>query len=80
MRTRRFDGGACGAARECECACRGPVAAFRESMPARQPGVEVAVAGAEGLPFADATVDAALSQLVVNFMRNPEAGSVRWRA
>src|SRR4051794_27336654 len=40
----------------------------------RVPGVEVVVAAAEALPFADATFDAALSQLVVNFMRDPVAG------
>jgi SAM-dependent methyltransferase len=36
--------------------------------------VEVVVASAEALPFADHAFDAALSQLVVNFMRDPEAG------
>jgi SAM-dependent methyltransferase len=46
------------------------VAACRE----RLPGVEVVVAAAEALPFADDTFDAALSQLVVNFMVNPVAG------
>jgi SAM-dependent methyltransferase len=46
------------------------VAACRE----RSPGVEVVVAGAEALPFADGAFDAALSQLVVNFMTDAEAG------
>jgi SAM-dependent methyltransferase len=37
-------------------------------------GVDVVEAGAEALPFADGAFDAALSQLVVNFMRDGEAG------
>src|SRR5262245_66463753 len=45
----------------------------------RLPGVEFVVAGAEELPFADGSFDAVLSQLVVNFMRDAEAG-VRERA
>jgi SAM-dependent methyltransferase len=40
----------------------------------RAPGVEVVVASAEDLPFANAAFDATLSQLVVNFMSDPEAG------
>ncbi len=36
--------------------------------------MEVVVAAAEDLPFADGDFDAALSQLVVNFMPDPEAG------
>ena len=32
------------------------------------------MAAAEALPFADGAFDAALSQLVVNFMRDAEAG------
>jgi SAM-dependent methyltransferase len=38
------------------------------------PGVEVVVAGAESLPFDDSAFDVTLSQLVVNFMRDAEAG------
>ena len=53
-----------------------PSEPFAEACRARLPGVEVAVAAAEALPFADRAFDAALSQLVVNFMRDPEA-SVR---
>ena len=51
-----------------------PSEPFAQACHARLPGVEVVVAGAESLPFADDTFDAALSQLVLNFMRDPEAG------
>jgi SAM-dependent methyltransferase len=51
-----------------------PSEPFVQACRARLPGVEVVVAAAEDLPFADSTSDAALSQLVVNFMRDPEAG------
>jgi SAM-dependent methyltransferase len=51
-----------------------PSEPFVEAFRARLPGVEVVVAGAESLPFADGVFDAALSQLVVNFMRDAEAG------
>jgi SAM-dependent methyltransferase len=46
------------------------VAAVRE----RLPGIDVSRAGAEELPFANATFDAALAQLVVHFMDDPVAG------
>jgi SAM-dependent methyltransferase len=46
------------------------VAAVRE----RFPGVEVALASAEALPFGDGVFDVALAQLVVHFMADPEAG------
>ena len=51
------------------------VAAARE----RHPDVEVRQASAEQLPFPDATFDAALAQLVVQFMSDPEAGVVEMR-
>ena len=38
------------------------------------PGVDVREAGAEALPFEDADFDAALAQLVVQFMTDPVAG------
>ena len=38
------------------------------------PGVDVREAGAEALPFEDAGFDAALAQLVVQFMTDPVAG------
>ena len=46
------------------------VAAARE----RHPGVTVQQAAAEELPFADGEFDAALAQLVVQFMADPVAG------
>ena len=51
-----------------------PSEPFVEACRARLPGVEVVVANAETLPFADGGFDVALSQLVVNFMRDAEAG------
>lgn len=51
-----------------------PSEPFAEACRARHPGVEIAVAAAEELPFGADAFDAALSQLVVNFMRDPEAG------
>jgi len=51
-----------------------PSEPFAKACRARLPGVEVAVAVAESLPFADDMFDAALSQLVVNFMHDARAG------
>jgi SAM-dependent methyltransferase len=51
-----------------------PSEPFAQACRARLPGVDVVVAGAEALPFADGAFDVALSQLVVNFMRDAEAG------
>jgi SAM-dependent methyltransferase len=51
-----------------------PSEPFAQACRARLPGVEVVSAGAEALPFADGAFDVALSQLVVNFMSDPEAG------
>jgi SAM-dependent methyltransferase len=51
-----------------------PSPPFAEACRARVPGAEVVVAPAEELPFADDAFDAALSQLVVNFMRDAPAG------
>jgi SAM-dependent methyltransferase len=47
---------------------------FVEACRARLPGVEVVVGVAESLPFADGAFDVTLSQLVVNFMPDAEAG------
>jgi SAM-dependent methyltransferase len=51
-----------------------PSPPFAEACRARLPGVEVAVAAAESLPFRDDAFDVALSQLVVNFMADAAAG------
>ena len=51
-----------------------PSPPFVDACRARLPEIEVVEADAETLPFADGAFDAALSQLVVNFMRDGEAG------
>jgi ubiquinone/menaquinone biosynthesis C-methylase UbiE len=51
-----------------------PSESFLEGLRARFPGVDARLAGAESLPFPDDAFDAALAQLVVNFMSDPEAG------
>lgn len=51
-----------------------PSPPFIDACRAQLPDVEAAVAGAESLPFDDGAFDAALSQLVVNFMADAEAG------
>ena len=50
-----------------------PSQPFAEACRTRT-GVAVVVAGAEALPFDDDSFEAALSQLVVNFMTDPVAG------
>ena len=51
-----------------------PSEPFVAAARARNPGVEVARASAEKLPFPDDAFDAALAQLVVHFMGDPVAG------
>ncbi|MEA2360915.1 MAG: hypothetical protein QOD71_60 [Thermoleophilaceae bacterium] len=51
-----------------------PSEPFAAACRARLPGVEVVDAAAEALPFADGAFDATLSQLVVNFVPDAEAG------
>ena len=51
-----------------------PSEPFAEACRTRLPGVEVVVASGESLPFPDDAFDATLSQLVVNFMPDAEAG------
>src|SRR4051794_18964307 len=51
-----------------------PSEPFATAAAERLPGVEVVRAGAESLPFAGQAFDATLSQLVVNFIPDAEAG------
>jgi SAM-dependent methyltransferase len=51
-----------------------PSEPFVAACAARVPGAEVRQAAAEELPWPDEAFDAALAQLVVNFMRDPHAG------
>lgn len=51
-----------------------PSESFVEASRARVPGAHVVVGSAESLPFADGEFDATLSQLVVNFLDDPEQG------
>jgi SAM-dependent methyltransferase len=51
-----------------------PSEPFVEACRARLPGVNAVVASAESLPFPDREFDAALAQLVMNFMSDAEAG------
>ena len=46
-----------------------------EACAQRVPGAELKQASAESLPWADDSFDAALAQLVVHFMDDPEAGT-----
>ena len=51
-----------------------PSEQFVDAARERHPGVDVGLAAAEDLPFADGTFDAALAQLVVHFMADPVRG------
>jgi SAM-dependent methyltransferase len=51
-----------------------PSASFAAAVRDRLPGVDVRLAAAEQLPFADGSFDAVLAQLVVHFMTDPVAG------
>ena len=51
-----------------------PSEPFVEACRARVPGADVRVGAAEALPFGDASFDAVLSQLVINFMSDPQTG------
>ncbi len=51
-----------------------PSETFVKAARARNPGVNIQLASAERLPFADGAFDAALAQLVVHFMSDPVAG------
>jgi SAM-dependent methyltransferase len=56
-----------------------PSEPFVEAARQRHPGVEIAVAGAEDLPFDDGAFDVSLAQLVVSFMSDPTAGVAEMR-
>lgn len=58
---------------EAVCAVE-PSPPYASACRARNPGVDVREAGAEQLPFDDATFDAVLSQLVVNFLGDADLG------
>ena len=51
-----------------------PSEPFVEATRARVPGTRIVVGSAESLPFEDGEFDATLSQLVVNFLADPERG------
>src|SRR6266542_2180843 len=51
-----------------------PSQQFVAAAAERHPGVDVRLAAAEELPFADDQFDAALAQLVVHFMADPARG------
>ena len=51
-----------------------PSAPFVDAARSRLPGVEIKVASAEDLPYAEDSFDAALAQLVVHFMTDPVQG------
>jgi SAM-dependent methyltransferase len=51
-----------------------PSEPFVRACASRFPGVRVEIAAAEALPFEDASFDAVLSQLVLNFMTDAPAG------
>jgi SAM-dependent methyltransferase len=56
-----------------------PSESFADAARERHPGVEVATAPAEELPFEDGRFDAALAQLVVPFMGDAVAGLTEMR-
>jgi ubiquinone/menaquinone biosynthesis C-methylase UbiE len=52
---------------------------FLVGLRARFPQVDARLASAESLPFTDDSFDAAVAQLVVNFMSDPDAGVAEMR-
>jgi ubiquinone/menaquinone biosynthesis C-methylase UbiE len=52
-----------------------PAEQFADACRERNPGADVRVGGAEDLPWDDAGFDAALSSLVIGFMRDADAGA-----
>ena len=51
-----------------------PAAQFADACRERHPGADVRVGGAEALPWEDGACDAALAQLVIAFMGDPDQG------
>ena len=51
-----------------------PAAQFADACRERHPGADVRVGGAEELPWEDGAFDAALAQLVIAFMSDPDQG------
>jgi SAM-dependent methyltransferase len=51
-----------------------PSPPFADAASAREPAARILVGSAESLPFADREFDVTLSQLVVNFLSDPEQG------
>lgn len=56
-----------------------PSTSFIEACRDRVPGADVRQGAAEALPFDSGTFDVVLSQLVVNFMQDPDAGVAEMR-
>jgi SAM-dependent methyltransferase len=56
-----------------------PSEPFAAACRDRVPGADVRVARAEDLPFADETFDAVVSQLVINFVGDPDKGVAEMR-
>jgi SAM-dependent methyltransferase len=56
-----------------------PSAPFVETARSAVPGVDVSLAGAEQLPFDENSFDVVMSQLVVNFMSDAQAGAAEMR-
>jgi ubiquinone/menaquinone biosynthesis C-methylase UbiE len=67
------------ARREADVAAAEPAPTFVAALRARLPSVDVRQAGAEDLPWPDASFDAALAQLVVTFMNDAPAGVAEMR-
>jgi SAM-dependent methyltransferase len=56
-----------------------PSESFVAACRNRNPGVDVRLGRAEELPFPDSELDAALAQLVLHFVTNPEAAAAEMR-
>ena len=65
--------------RSAEVSAAEPSPAFVAALHQRFPGVDAREAGAEDLPWPDASFDAGLAQLVIAFMADAEAGVAEMR-